>query len=178
MNRRIFFKGLAALAFIPNAVLTGVAKAKVATKPLIFGRCLNVAPALADPTNLVYQVHDGAISAIEAVRDCGHPLVVDGDDPSIAALLRAEIPPGHVRTCVAEGALRLGARACEPLTIDATGEALRPIVLRSDDLCGVVRYGEESREWRDEIESQGLLVRTWDHRETARVLANRFGGAA
>lgn len=39
--------------------------------PLCYGQCFNVEPVLVDSATLVYQVHDGQIHAIAAVRDNG-----------------------------------------------------------------------------------------------------------
>lgn len=40
-------------------------------KPLCFGRCLNIAPVLVNPTGLVYQFNDGPSQAVNAVYDRG-----------------------------------------------------------------------------------------------------------
>lgn len=39
--------------------------------PLCLGSCFNISPILIDEASLIYQVHDGAVSAISAVRDNG-----------------------------------------------------------------------------------------------------------
>lgn len=47
--------------------------AELAGKPIpqCFGNCKNITLTLVDPTNLVYQAHDGQIKAVTAVRDRG-----------------------------------------------------------------------------------------------------------
>lgn len=39
--------------------------------PLCLGTCFNVSPVLVDEANLIYQVHDGAVSSLPTVRDNG-----------------------------------------------------------------------------------------------------------
>ena len=39
--------------------------------PICLGSCFNISPVLIDEASLIYQVHDGAVSAISAVRDNG-----------------------------------------------------------------------------------------------------------
>ena len=43
-------------------------------KPLCYGECYNVPPVLIDATWYVYQVHDGPVQSIDAVRDDGNAL--------------------------------------------------------------------------------------------------------
>lgn len=161
MNRRGFIRGLiAAAVVVPNAVLTSAAKAKAAFRPVVFGRCLNVEPLLIDSYYLVY-VAASPLRAIEAVRDGGMKLIIDGDDPDRATLLIAAILPGHARTCVAEGLVRLGCWPVFPLTIDADGDGLRPRVTRMDELAGAVQDREYSGDWLDALDAQGLIVHTW-----------------
>lgn len=45
-------------------------------KPLCFGKCLNVTPVQVNPAQLLYQVHDGPIQAVEKVYDNGIALTV------------------------------------------------------------------------------------------------------
>lgn len=168
MNRRTFFKAFAALAIIPNALMTGIVKAKAARKPLMFGRVPNV-PAV-EESPLVYRVSAGSVQSIEAVRDGGMELIIDGDDPTILVLQRAEIAPGHARTCLSEGVFRIGTNPVFPVTVDATGNEMRPRVTRMDELAGAVQNGSWSRDWRDQIDAHGLLVHTWDSESTARAV--------
>jgi hypothetical protein len=64
-------------------------------KPLAYGVVNNVTPAQINATNLVYQVHDGAVNAIPAVYDFGYALPTpgtvgpDADYASYAALIAA-----------------------------------------------------------------------------------------
>lgn len=90
---------------------------KDSVKPLCFGHCLNVPPALANAFNLIYQVHDGAVSSI-AVYDGGVPLTLGVNHANIAALQGATIRPGRFDTCLALGLLRLGGSPAFVVTAD------------------------------------------------------------
>jgi len=48
-------------------------------KPVTLGKVFNVSPVLVDPTSYVYQVHDGAITSIDAVYQSGELLTVTTD---------------------------------------------------------------------------------------------------
>ena len=61
------------------------------TKPRIFGFVRNIKPVLIDDVNRVYQLHDGAVQQIVAVRDGGLDLVLHADASSYASLV-AENP--------------------------------------------------------------------------------------
>jgi len=58
---------------IQNAIV------EVTDKPLCFGYCRNITPALLDPSLLEYYVHDGAIEEVVAVYDQGAALTVTTD---------------------------------------------------------------------------------------------------
>lgn len=88
-----------------GASIDGTADMKNKPKPLVFGKVFNVPGVLANPYDLIIQVHDGAVSAITAY-DGGIALVNDGDVASISALRSATGNPGHYRTCLAQGCWR------------------------------------------------------------------------
>ncbi len=90
-------------------------------KPLLYGKCLNVTPRSIDPTNRVYQVHDGRILAVDAVYDQGASLPRFGDFADYATLTAASIPSGQYGTCLALGLLRLGATPAGLVTCDVRG---------------------------------------------------------
>lgn len=48
--------------------------------PLVFGEVHNLTPLLVDPTQLEYQVHDGAVEDIFEVRDNGLPVAITKDN--------------------------------------------------------------------------------------------------
>lgn len=93
-------------------------------KPRAFGYVLNVEPPLVDPSNLIYQVNDGAINSIDAVYDRGIALSVDSDFVDYAGLLGATISAGFFSTCLALGFLKLGSSPAGTVTADVQGDAL------------------------------------------------------
>lgn len=103
-------------------------------KPLAFGRCRQVAPVNVDWGTQLWQVHDGAAGAIDAVRDRGVALAAGGDYADAAALLAAAVPAGHYATCLAAGLFRLGSTPAGPVTADVVGDpavgARAPDILR------------------------------------------------
>lgn len=64
-------------------------------KPLCFGKVLNVAPPMVDSTKLIFQVHDGALASLDAVRDRGVALVSQVG-PSWTHITAARIGGGTV----------------------------------------------------------------------------------
>jgi hypothetical protein len=130
-------KFLSLLGLAPLAVPVAMAAAKAqsaygvggecfigTTEPLVYGSVLNATTNYEG--DLVYKVSDRPLSELSAVRDGGVPLVIDGDEPSTGALKQADIAPGHVRTCMAEGTLRLGAIPAFVVTADAVGAEVYP----------------------------------------------------
>lgn len=95
-------------------------------KPVGWGRLFNVAPPLIDSANLVYQLHDGAILAVEDVRDKGVSLDVGSngatDYANYAALVGASISAGTYATSLAQGLIRLGGSPDGLVTVDFQGE--------------------------------------------------------
>ncbi|GAB2927425.1 hypothetical protein [Rheinheimera gaetbuli] len=61
----------------PNTIATGPNAGKPV--PLCFGQCFNVSAVLIDPVTKKYHVHDGAVSAITAVRENGMPISFTAD---------------------------------------------------------------------------------------------------
>lgn len=57
----------------------GTAELAGQAKPHCYGQVHNIEPVLVDATNNVYQVHDGAIEAIDAVYDAGVALTLTTD---------------------------------------------------------------------------------------------------
>jgi hypothetical protein len=92
-------------------------------KPVWLGTCANVSVPLIDAVNLVYQLHDGQISAVSHVYDRGVELSANStpDYASYAALIAATITPGRFATSLAVGVIRLGAKADGLVTVSANG---------------------------------------------------------
>lgn len=105
-------------------------------KPLAYGSLIrdasgnggNVTPVQINAANLVYQVHDGSVSAIPIVYDAGYALPTpttaapDADYASYATLVAATISGGHYATCKALGLFRLGSTPFGAVTCDVQGD--------------------------------------------------------
>lgn len=89
-------------------------------KPKGFGAVFNASPATVDPVNLIYQVHDGAMSAVTAVRDAGVALAFDAD---VADITTATPGTGEYATSLATGHIKLGASPAGGITVDFNGDA-------------------------------------------------------
>lgn len=108
----------------PLAGVEGVAgDIKGQEKPLCWGRCRQVPAVLVNTYYFTYQIHDGAVQAIDAVYDRGAALTFDADYANVAALHAAAIAAGSYGTCLALGLFRLGAAADGRITADVRGDA-------------------------------------------------------
>lgn len=88
-------------------------------KPLLYGEALRITPVLVDPANLVYQVHDGSIQAVDAVYDRGVALTSGGDVSDITA---ATPTAGQYITQLSGGYIKLGSSPDGQITADAKGD--------------------------------------------------------
>lgn len=97
--------------------------------PLCYGIARQVRPVALVRSALVYQVHDGQIESVEAVRDQGIALTLDtavgtgGDVSTYAALAAASIASSKYATCEALGLFRLGSSPNGEVTADIRGDA-------------------------------------------------------
>lgn len=93
-------------------------------KPLVFGKVLNITPVLIDPTNLIYQVHDGTISDVLSVYDQGDALTDSTTDvASYSALVSESVSAGNFATANAVGMFKLGSSPAGLITCDILGDA-------------------------------------------------------
>jgi len=78
-------------------------------------------PVLIDATDRIYQIHDGAVHEIVAVRDGGLPLILKEDENSYASLVADNPSTGKYTSFKAGGFIKLHD---DPifLTVDARGE--------------------------------------------------------
>jgi len=82
-------------------------------KPVCLGQVRGISPPLVDAANLVYQVHDGAISAVDAVYDRG-----------VALDYTAGVPgAGEYSVDLSTGLFTLGAAPDGAVTADVRGDA-------------------------------------------------------
>ena len=101
----------------------GPATLKGTLKPKAFGNCQNVEPVLIDPVKLVYQVHDGAISAVSAVYEQALALgaATSTSSTTYAALAALTLTPGQWASAPAVGMFRLGGQPSGKITADVLG---------------------------------------------------------
>lgn len=105
--------------------LEGGADLKGKNKPLCYGAVFNVTPVLVDPLNLVWQVHDGAIQDVPAVRDRAVALTKVSGTPAA----------GEYSVNAAAGTFQLGASPDGEVTCDVEGDA--PVAGYSDQLATI-----------------------------------------
>jgi hypothetical protein len=96
--------------------------------PLLYGECFNVSPVLINRDQWIYQLHDGPIHALLAVKERGLLLDDSGDDaPSYGALRALDVAGGEYATCKALGLVKLGLGVGGPegpITMDVRGETV------------------------------------------------------
>lgn len=130
----LFERELQAVLFEGTGGAEGHAGLRGTPKPLGYGRVGNASPVLLDQVNWLYQLHDGEIEEVIAVRDRGVALDFEADYPDFAALVDASIPGGRYATCRAAGYLRLGAEPAGGVTCDFRGDAAGGYV----ETCGSI----------------------------------------
>ncbi|HEY4136498.1 MAG TPA: hypothetical protein VGO34_14935 [Alphaproteobacteria bacterium] len=114
----------------------GTAEIQGKPKPLAFGIAPNVTPVLIDPAHLIYQVHDGALQAVDAVFDRGAELVASGVDvASFAALVAQSVPAGQFATAKAVGLFKLGDMPTGLVTADVRGDVTPFYADTLDTIC-------------------------------------------
>lgn len=88
-------------------------------KPLCYGAVNNAEPVLINASNLIYQIHDGSISYVTAVRDSGVSLTNAGD---VTDIMTAAVPAGNFKTDLSRGLIKLGSTPSGRITVDVLGE--------------------------------------------------------
>lgn len=104
---------LSVIAYAGTGGNEGGADLKGKPKPKAYGNALNVPAPLVDSTNLVYQVHGGAISDVPAAYDRGIALAKVGGAPAA----------GQYQVTAASGTFKLGATPAGTVTADVLGDA-------------------------------------------------------
>jgi hypothetical protein len=121
----------------PTSIYTGLggasgdAELEGVVKPVVIGRVWNMSPILINATQLIFQVHDGAISAVTGVFDGGVPLNFSANYASYAALATASVSPGLYATCIAAGLIKVGGTPAFALTAHIDGAGAAGITCRS-----------------------------------------------
>ena len=92
--------------------------------PVCLGECFNITPILMNKGYYVYQVHDGPILAVDAVKERGVPFTYNGDVADLSNLEAADVPSGTYTTCLSLGLFRAGfsGSPAGPVTADVRGD--------------------------------------------------------
>lgn len=122
-GQQVFEKPIQSLVYGGGGGMDGGADIAGKYRPQAYGRVFNAPAVPVDPVTLLYQVHDRALLAIDAVRDKGIALSAGVDHGNSAALLAASIAAGDFDTCLSEGVFRLGGSPAGTITCDLRGDA-------------------------------------------------------
>ena len=109
----LFERPLQQTLYLGTGGSEGGAGLKGRPKPLCYGRCFHIPAVLIEAATLTYQVHDGQISAVDAVFDSGLALTAGTDPPA----------PSHYAVDLAAGTFRLGSAPNGPVTAHVRGDA-------------------------------------------------------
>lgn len=99
--------------------LEGEEDLKDQPKPLIFGRPQNFTPVCVNTSKLIWQVNDGPIQLLQAVRDKGVALTAGADYTDVADMMATAPAAGTYRAWLDGGYFRLGAEPAGTITCDA-----------------------------------------------------------
>ena len=96
-------------------------------KPVMFGQCFNVKGVYVDRTSEIFQIHNGLIYAVDAVRDRGIAMTFTSNYSTFYELKLATLNPGEYATCLAGGYVRTNIADIEAdpstdIRIDARGD--------------------------------------------------------
>jgi hypothetical protein len=98
--------------------LEGGAEIAGRPKPFLLGIARQFTPVLVDGTNLIYQINDGAMESVLAVRDEG---VSESFNTDVADITASVPPAGTYNTSLSAGFIRLGSTPAGKITVDAEG---------------------------------------------------------
>lgn len=104
-------------------------------KPRVWGRFFNEEPVLVDGTTHTYQINDGSIQEITAVKDRGVSLSFDQD---VADITTVTPVPGEYATSLATGYIKLGEAPDGTLTVDGKGNNGGTLGYKEDP-AGIIR---------------------------------------
>lgn len=119
----IFDRPLLTATYGGTGGLDGDVSVTGALKRQGYGQVQNAEGVLINAGLLIWQMHDGRIFAVDAVRDKGVPLDFSADYDDYDALAAASIGAGEYATCLAYGLIRLGASPDGRVTCDFRGDA-------------------------------------------------------
>lgn len=93
---------------------------KGTAKPRVFGLVRNIKPVLTDSANCIFQIHDGSMQEVVAVRDGGGDLLLDKLEDTYASLLSHTPAAGKYVPYLGGGFIRLQ-KVPLFLTVDVRG---------------------------------------------------------
>ena len=131
-NRVKTDKPIRAGTYAGTGGLAGMTEMAGVQKPLAYGIVKNIAPVLVQYSTLTYQVHDGSISSIDAVRDKGIILTNAGD---VADITMATPAAGTYVTQLSGGYIKLGSTPAGQVTADVQGDNTGGFVSAPTDLA-------------------------------------------
>lgn len=107
---------------LPNGVEGTADDIANQVKPHTYGRCYEVPGVLVNSALQIWQVHNGAVQAIDAVYDRGIAYTFGTNHANLAALQAATVTEGTYHTCLSLGLYRLGVTPIGPVTADVRGD--------------------------------------------------------
>lgn len=139
-------------------------------KPKCFGYAKNFSPPLVDSANLIYQVHDGAISDVPQAYDRGVALTKVAGAPGA----------GEYQVTVATGTFKLGATPAGTVTCNALGDAsgsgfvsaTADICLRLISLAGLTSSEVDATSFANLASDQPAPVGIWIGSEETRTVSD------
>ena len=145
------------------------------TKPLTWGRCRTVPAVLVDAGRQIYQVHDGAIHALDAVYDRGIELEVTAEIAGgYTALVAASVPAGEVTAALDAGMFRLGSPPAGAVTADLRGGLLNDIIVYIEPWDDGDLW-DDFNGWSDTAEGPGYVETVGQIMLAAVMRTGRFG---
>lgn len=123
--------------FYPTTVYTGLGglggdeDLEGVMRPVVLGRVWNMSPILINAVALIYQAHDGPLTAITGVFDGGVPLAFSANYGNFAALEAATVAAGEYATCLNQGLIRVGGTPAYALTANIDGHSAAGITVSS-----------------------------------------------
>lgn len=107
--------------------LEGGASLEGKTRPIGWGQCQNVTPALVHPATLIYEINAASSQGVDAVREGGSSLGTGTSYTDLLTFLAATTTAGSWDWCETVGRasyIRLGSAPSKPVTVDIRGERI------------------------------------------------------
>lgn len=138
--------------YLGTGSLEGDSNLQDQPKPLAYGKIINIAPPLVDTVNLIYQLHDGAMQAVDEVRDNGVLLLFDADYADITGAT-ATLDAGEYATSLATGFIKLGGIPDGQVTVDLQGDKTPSYTSKASEILRRIATTKSTFVDPDEIDS-------------------------